>query len=152
MLPFHPPSNSSADPNNRIDESSYGGSNANSSSTIRCTDNANQALPSVQGSLADILGPAIGKTNTKPIEIKVAGRTDRGVSAIGQVCRIRTWNDITNVEAYIQELVNREATDNDLGLRVTNVERVGPDFHPSFGAKSRSYVYLIDLEDNDDEH
>ncbi len=128
----------------------YRNANSSSSSAISSTDNVNQALPSVQGSLADILGPAIGKTNTKPIEIKTAGRTDRGVSAIGQVCRIRTWNDITNVEAYIQELVNREATDNDLGLRVTNVEQVGPDFHPSFGAKSRSYVYLIDLEDNDD--
>ncbi|KAL7494356.1 hypothetical protein ACHAWT_004051 [Skeletonema menzelii] len=125
--------------------------NANSSSSS--SDNAKQALPSVQGSLADILGPVIGKaSNTKPIEIKVAGRTDRGVSAIGQVCRIRTWNDIPNVEAYIQELVNREATENDLGLRITNVEQVGPDFHPSFGAKSRSYVYLIDLEDNTDDN
>ena len=36
-----------------------------------------------------------------------------------------------------------------LGLRIMNVERVGNDFHPSFGATSRSYAYLIDLEDDD---
>ena len=32
----------------------------------------------------------------KPIEIKVAGRTDKGVSAIGQVCRVRTYKEIQN--------------------------------------------------------
>lgn len=122
-------------------------------SNISNTDNVNQPLPSVQGSLADILGPVIGKSskNTKPIEIKVAGRTDRGVSAIGQVCRVRTWNDIPDVEAYIQELVNNEAAAKNLGLCITNVERVGPEFHPSFGARSRSYVYLIDLEEDSDD-
>ncbi|KAK1747361.1 tRNA pseudouridine synthase [Skeletonema marinoi] len=125
---------------------------SNSNNNSSSTNNADQPLPSVQGTLADILGPVIGNspTNTKPIEIKVAGRTDRGVSAIGQVCRVRTWNEIPNVEAYVQELVNREAVDNDLGLRITNVEQVGPDFHPSFGASSRSYVYLIDLDLEDD--
>lgn len=121
--------------------------NSNNSSS---TDNVEHPLPSVQGTLADILGPAIGNAaNTKPIEIKVSGRTDRGVSAIGQVCRVRTWKDIPDVEAYVQELVNRKATDSNLGLRITNVEKAGHDFHPSFGASSRSYVYLIDLEDSD---
>ena len=125
-------------------------SSSSSSSSTDNTDNTDQPLPSVQGTLADILTPAIGDSaNTKPIEIKVAGRTDRGVSAIGQVCRLRTWNEIPDIEAYVQELVNREATDCDLGLRITNVEQVGPDFHPSFGASSRSYAYLIDLEDNE---
>lgn len=128
-------------------------SNSSSNNNINNVDNTNQPLPSVQGSLADILGPVIGKSpnNTKPIEIKVAGRTDRGVSAIGQVCRVRTWNDIPDVETYIQELVNNEAAAKNLGLCITDVERVGPEFHPSFGATSRSYVYLIDLEDDSDD-
>jgi tRNA pseudouridine(38-40) synthase len=42
-------------------------------------------------------------------------------------------------------LVNR----NETRLHVSNVEQVGNDFHPSFGAVSRSYVYLIDLEDDE---
>ncbi|KAL7457623.1 hypothetical protein ACHAWC_009232 [Mediolabrus comicus] len=116
----------------------------NNSSSIAC--NNQQLLPSVQGTLADILGPAVGSSlNTKPIEIKVAGRTDRGVSAIGQVCRVRTWKEIPNIETYVQDLVNRDET----RLHVSKVEQVGTDFHPSFGAVSRSYVYLIDLEDDE---
>jgi tRNA pseudouridine(38-40) synthase len=127
----------------------YRNSNISSSNI---TDNAEQPLPSVQGTLADILGPAIGNSaNTKPIEIKVAGRTDRGVSAIGQVCRVRTWKVIPDVETYVQDLVNREANDSNQGLRITNVQQAGQDFHPSFGASSRSYVYLIDLEDSNDD-
>ena len=127
------------------------------------------SLPSVQGTLVDILDPVLGnrandviphqkskrmKTKNKPIEIKVAGRTDRGVGAIGQVCRIRTWKEIDEekgVETYVRDLVNGHTTTNhDVGLRVTDAERVGGDFHPSFGATSRSYVYLIDLEKNGD--
>ena len=124
---------------------------SNSKSSGTSLDIGDQPLPSVQGTLADILGPSIGNPERKkPIEIKVAGRTDRGVSAIGQVCRVRTWKDIPDVEDYVQNLVNMEADDNNLGLRVTEVERVGPDFHPSFGASSRSYVYLIDLDENSD--
>jgi len=86
----------------------------------------------------------------KPIEIKVAGRTDRGVSAIGQVCRIRTWReDIENIELYIRDFVNDEMKSKfGGGLAIRNVEKVGGDFHPSFGASCRSYVYLIDLEDD----
>jgi tRNA pseudouridine38-40 synthase len=118
----------------------------NNSSSSNISNNNQQLLPSVQGTLADILGPAVGSSlNTKPIEIKVAGRTDRGVSAIGQVCRVRTWKEIPNIETYVQDLVNR----NETRLHVSNVEQVGNDFHPSFGAVSRSYVYLIDLEDDE---
>ena len=120
--------------------------------------------PSVQGTIADILGPILSNhnintmsqqkinTKNKPIEIKVAGRTDRGVNAIGQVCRIRTYKEIDDIETYIKDTVNRETEkDCNVGLRIMQVEQVGHDFHPSFGASSRSYAYIIDLEDNDDD-
>lgn len=120
----------------------------NSNKSIKSSNSTTQQLlPSVQGTLADILGPLIGNGKSKPVEIKVAGRTDRGVSAIGQVCRVRTWKEIPDIESYIQESVNKRAT----GLQVTSVEQVGPDFHPSFGATCRSYVYLLNFEENDDD-
>mmetsp|Transcript_485 Transcript_485/g.834 ORF Transcript_485/g.834 Transcript_485/m.834 type:complete len:576 (+) Transcript_485:306-2033(+) len=151
-----------------------------------------EALPSVQGTLVDILDPVLGippnnkanintrkkKTNCngKRIEIQVAGRTDAGVSAISQVCRIRTWRtdfghfiasdsgastddngEFTDecVESFIKNLVNKEVGKFQLHgggrrLRVRNVECMGDDFHPTFGATCRAYAYLIDLEDSDE--
>ena len=117
-------------------------------------------LPSVQGMLADKLDPILRgesnnpqqkrRTNNKPLEVKVAGRTDKGVSAIGQVCRVRTWKEIDDVERYVTDYFNKEVAKSDIGIRITDVRQVGEDFHPSFGASSRSYVYLIDLDDDDD--
>jgi len=128
--------------------------------------------PSVQGTLVDILHPVLRdnaddeqqkntdsryrqfhqkkqqKNNNKPIEIKVAGRTDKGVSAIGQVCRVRTYKEMHDTERYVTELVNKQMEQSGLGLRIMNVERVENDFHPSFGATSRSYAYLMDLDDD----
>ena len=144
--------------------------------TITSNDAVEHIPPSVQGTLVDILHPILKdndtstsdkqqkmidkrysqfhqkkqqKNNNKPIEIKVAGRTDKGVSAIGQVCRVRTYKEIQNIEWYVTELVNKQMEQSGLGLRIMNVERVGNDFHPSFGATCRSYAYHIDLDDDD---
>lgn len=132
-------------------------------------------LPSVQGMLVDILDPILGHEQKygsplrKPIEIKVAGRTDAGVSAIGQICRIRTWRhlpleDGESVERFVKKYVNNHVNmslrNNASGpnspsqlsplLRVRNVECVDDTFHPTFGASCRAYVYLIDVDMFDD--
>ena len=137
-------------------------------------NDAGHLLPSVQGTLVDLLHPVLRdndddrqekkidtryrqfhqkkqqqKNKNKPIEIKVAGRTDKGVSAIGQVCRVRTYKEIHDIERYVTELVNKQMEQSGLGLRIMNVERVGNGFHPSFGASCRSYAYLIDLDYDD---
>ena len=147
-------------------------------------------LPSVQGTLADILDPVLAmrdeaetvsddssadgskeaikiyssetaeihhrRKNTspsKPIEIKVAGRTDAGVSSIGQICRIRTWRALDDgIEKYVKDLVNERVAKTGgegLGLRIRSVECVGDDFHPTFGATCRAYAYLLDLPIDD---
>jgi tRNA pseudouridine(38-40) synthase len=150
---------------------------------VSSTDNLPN-LPSVQGTLADILDPIlaikdgtksaaddslndeseqaiteyIAETSakhhhSKPIEIKVAGRTDAGVSAIGQICRIRTrraWDD--GMEKYLEDYVNEQIAktgSNGPGLRIQSVECVGDDFHPTFGATCRAYAYLFDLPIDD---
>ena len=103
--------------------------------------------PSVQGTLADILGPILdpeARVNTRPIKICVAGRTDLGVSAIRQVCRVRTWRNLDDIEAYVRDHVNKEAQERGLGLRIQEVNSVDHSFHPTFDAKCRAYAYLID--------
>ena len=122
------------------------------------------ALPSVQGTLVDVLDPVFGRSTelnrirdkqqkVGPIEIKVAGRTDAGVSAVAQICRMRTWRaDLPNqqpideIGCFVKKLVNQHAKSLDLGLRVMNAEKVSDAFHPTFGAKHRAYAYLIDLQ------
>lgn len=90
------------------------------------------------------------RKNARPLEIRVAGRTDRGVSAIGQVCRVRTLREIDGVEEYVKDLVNGEMRANHGGgIRITSVESVGDAFHPSFGASCRAYAYLVDLGDDE---
>ncbi|KAL3815387.1 hypothetical protein ACHAXA_010992 [Cyclostephanos tholiformis] len=156
---------------------------------VSSTDNF-PILPSVQGTLADILDPILAmedKTKSvandssheeleqgisrcivesskmphrrknicrhKPIEIKVAGRTDAGVSAIGQICRIRTWRAWDDgIEKYVKDFVNDNITKTGgegLGLRIRSVECVGDGFHPTFGATCRAYAYLFDLPMDD---
>ncbi|KAL7509287.1 hypothetical protein ACHAXN_006824 [Cyclotella atomus] len=126
-------------------------------------------LPSVQGTLVDVLDPVFGRLfdehssyqrdqNTSPVEIKVAGRTDAGVNAVGQICRIRTWRtdlpngqSIDEIEDYVKDLVNEHANKLGVGLRVTNVQKIGNQFHPTFGATCRAYAYLVDLQNEDSE-
>jgi tRNA pseudouridine(38-40) synthase len=56
---------------------------------------------------------------------------------------------IDEIEHYVKELVNEHARELGVGLRVTNVLKVGDDFHPTFGATCRAYAYLIDLQNED---
>ncbi len=104
----------------------------------------NNIIPSVQQTLIDILNPIMMKKHSevsKPIDIRVCGRTDAGVSAIAQVCRVRT--NLNPDEVTPMDIQNRI---NDLGkgnLWCTSVARVSEKFHPTFGANLRAYVYLI---------
>ncbi|GAX10746.1 tRNA pseudouridine38-40 synthase [Fistulifera solaris] len=72
-------------------------------------------------------------TGEEAVDIRVAGRTDAGVHAVGQVGRIR----------LCQPLMHRQITRVN-NLCVWAITEVPSNFHPSFGSKSRSYVYMID--------
>ena len=108
-------------------------------------------------------------TNTLAVDVRVCGRTDAGVHAVGQVARVRTKADITAHELYqaLQDLCSHQTNTTAASLvpfvafpekwqqnttpflipswRCLRVERVSDKFHPTFGAKSRSYLYLIDI-------
>ena len=84
-------------------------------------------------------------------DLPVAGRTDAGVSAIGQICRFRTYRKDLNAEKiqeYLDERV-RNSPDISRSLRVTNITRVTKAFHPTFTTTCRAYAYLIDVKTDD---
>lgn len=91
-------------------------------------------LPSVQASVEDTFCKVLGETR---IDVRVAGRTDLGVSAVGQIGRVRVREPLLP-KHLIQ--INEEA----VHWRLRSILQVPSTFHPTFGATSRSYVYLID--------
>ena len=141
---------------------------------------------SVQQTLIDILDPLLGSSNIpihnketnqqqnnqinksslttkrKPIDIRVCGRTDAGVSAIGQVCRVRTLrtSDEVNpkkIQKAINESIGVKCNDQEYerimqqqNLSCSAVTLVNNKFHPTFGATSRAYAYIIDYNSIDE--
>jgi tRNA pseudouridine38-40 synthase len=96
----------------------------------------NSSLPSVQESLEAHL--AVMQKHR--VDVRVCGRTDAGVHAIGQVCRYRTELDIDSHD--VQRHLDRVPFSN--GFRCLQVQRVSSKFHPGFGATCRAYAYVID--------
>ncbi|GAB2276129.1 hypothetical protein Dimus_010868 [Dionaea muscipula] len=83
-----------------------------------------------------------------PVEgvIVVAGRTDKGVSALNQVCSFYTWRK--DVKARdIERAINAVGRGT---LRVVSVSQVSRTFHPNFSAKWRRYLYLFPLGEGEE--
>ena len=94
----------------------------------------------VQGTLTQILS---GLTRN-PIELVVAGRTDAGVHATGQVAHF----DLPNRDKYgkewqceeIKYRLNRMISED---IRINRVSHAPNFFHARFSALSRTYIYKI---------
>ena len=138
----------------------------------------NNVKPSVQGTLEDslqslLLSSPLTLSSTsrvvsgrqqrqqreqhyqlKPPNLRVCGRTDSGVHAVGQVCRLRTTKNQMVTASIIQNHLNCDHFYNKnearqqkrpLGLKCLYAQRVPRSFHPTFGATCRAYMYLIDI-------
>jgi tRNA pseudouridine38-40 synthase len=95
---------------------------------------AQPGLPTVEGALRDALGSTFASFDA----LAVAGRTDAGVHALGQVASV----DVTGgppperaAEALNTRLPNE--------ISVLAAEPAAPDFHARHSARSRSYRYRI---------
>lgn len=85
----------------------------------------------LESALAKLLGGAVGTA--------VAGRTDAGVHARGQVVSFETDTDV-DVERFRRSLNGLVGPE----ISVHSVARAPDDFHARFSAKWRRYRYLID--------
>lgn len=81
------------------------------------------------------------KVSEKDAAVFVAGRTDKGVSAVGQVCSFHTWREPLDLD-QIRDAINASSPGT---LRAVSVTGVPRDFHPAFSASWRRYVYLLPL-------
>jgi tRNA pseudouridine38-40 synthase len=100
-----------------------------------------QSQPNGRG-VQDTVEKAIMAIDGGLRRLSVAGRTDAGVHATGQVAHVdlvKEWRPFR-----LKEAIN--AWLRDLGpVCVLDVEAVGPDFEARFGAIWRSYLYRIAL-------
>jgi len=89
----------------------------------------------VQGDVESALAKLLG---IEP-QTAVAGRTDAGVHALGQVMSVSDVPDDRDL-VKLRDTLNVMLAPN---ISVWAVSAVAPDFHARFGARSRTYVYAI---------
>ncbi|KAL9445167.1 hypothetical protein AB3S75_018206 [Citrus x aurantiifolia] len=111
-------------------------------------------LNTVQGLVEKCLGSFVDekrakllKEKCKPLEgcALVAGRTDKGVTALQQVCSFYTWRKDVK-PSDIEDAINSAAPGK---IRVISVSQVSRVFHPNFSAKWRRYLYIFPLNDGE---
>jgi tRNA pseudouridine38-40 synthase len=91
-------------------------------------------LPTVQGILEQIIGSIEGK----PVHVAGSGRTDAGVHALAQVAAVTIDNPIP--PDNFRRAVNRLLPPS---IRISDVCRTEPEFHPRFDARRKTYEYRI---------
>ncbi len=95
---------------------------------------AQPGLATVEGALREALGSTFASFD----KLAVAGRTDAGVHALGQVASV----DVTGGPAVVRaaEALNTRLPDE---ISVVAAEPAAADFHARHSARSRSYRYRI---------
>ncbi|CAM0908922.1 unnamed protein product [Alopecurus aequalis] len=110
-------------------------------------------LNTVQGFVEKHLGPFVDKRKAKQLQDRslpvegcapVAGRTDKGVTALQQVCSFYTWRKDVQ-PGDIKDGINEAAPDK---IKLLVVSEVSREFHPNFSAKWRRYMYIFPLEED----
>ncbi|TVU08447.1 hypothetical protein EJB05_41852 [Eragrostis curvula] len=111
-------------------------------------------LNTVQGLVEKQLGKFVDERKAKQLESRslpvegcavVAGRTDKGVTALQQVCSFYTWRrDVKSGD--IKDAISEAAPDK---LKPLHVSEVSREFHPNFAAKWRRYLYIFPLDEDD---
>lgn len=90
--------------------------------------------PTVEGALRDALAATFSSYGT----LAVAGRTDSGVHALGQVASADVEGGPPAARAA--EALNTRLPDQ---ISVVSVEEAAPDFHARYSARARTYRYRI---------
>ncbi|NKY56872.1 tRNA pseudouridine(38-40) synthase TruA [Nocardia flavorosea] len=91
-------------------------------------------LRTVQGRLEE----SLGKVLREPVQLTVAGRTDAGVHAEGQVAHFDTAADVDP-----DKLIHRMAKFLPRDVRIAGIRPVSTEFDARFSAIRRHYVYRL---------
>lgn len=86
----------------------------------------------VQGVMQD----ALAQIFHEKVKLYASGRTDAGVSALGQVAHFRVEELPRGFVGYINTLLPED-------IRVLNVAEVSEDFHVRFSSKKKTYIYKM---------
>ncbi len=90
-------------------------------------------------SLQQIIEEAIFSFTKEKVTVAVAGRTDAGVNAYGQVAHFDLRNHYD--PRRLMQSINHFSRPHTIG--VVSAEEIDSEFHARFSAKSRHYVYKI---------
>lgn len=90
--------------------------------------------PTVQGAIEE----SLAQTVKEAVRIAGAGRTDRGVHALGQVIGFRVaWHhSLSDLQRALNARLPRD-------IVIRELEHAQEDFHPRFSARSRVYRYMV---------
>lgn len=88
--------------------------------------------------IQNVIEEAVSKIEGKPVRITGAGRTDKGVHALGQAAHFDTEGDIPG-DKWVYHL-NPRLPD---AIRIVASQEVAPEFHARFDAKSKHYLYTL---------
>jgi len=93
-----------------------------------------QNAVTLQGTLESVLARLMGG----PVRVRVAGRTDAGVHALGQVASFKSGRvvDLYRLQRSLNALLPHD-------IVVTHIEAVPDTFNPRRDALSRTYLYRI---------
>lgn len=86
------------------------------------------------------LEKVLSKMHKKEVKLVGAGRTDKGVHALGQVFHFDSDLNITplGVKKGLNALLDKD-------IYIKNVEEVSEEFHARYSAKSKVYEYRINM-------
>ncbi|KAG4999106.1 hypothetical protein JHK87_020178 [Glycine soja] len=111
--------------------------------SVASEDRSGSIVEGSLGKFVDEKKTQLLKDKGLPIEgcAIVAGRTDKGVTGLQQVCSFYTWKKDVKPRD-IEDAINHAAPGK---LRVISVSEVSRVFHPNFSAKWRRYLYIFPL-------
>jgi tRNA pseudouridine38-40 synthase len=88
--------------------------------------------------IQEVIEEKLATMTREPIHLAASGRTDAGVHALGQVANFRTSSSIP-LEGFLRGLNSLLPAD----IAIQSAEEVGEDFHAQFGARRKTYRYVI---------
>ncbi|GAA3031541.1 tRNA pseudouridine(38-40) synthase TruA [Gordonia defluvii] len=110
------------------------------------TDFSGWAIQPGRRTVAGVLTEALGTVLREPVRLTVAGRTDAGVHATGQVAHFevaRPALDTRSIHGDPSTLVRRLAKMLPDDVRVKHIDEVPADFDARFSALRRHYEYRL---------